>query len=96
MTIKRFNEFPDGSGSLSNDDIFLFMDDPSNDASTKKISLSVLANALGAGEVFNNYISSDTTGIVGASGITNIIQISQSNYDAILAPDAQTLYIIVG
>jgi hypothetical protein len=27
MTLKRFNQFPEGSGSLSNDDIFLFMDD---------------------------------------------------------------------
>jgi len=44
MSIKRINEFPDGSGSLSNDDVFLFMDDPSGSGITKKISLSDLAN----------------------------------------------------
>lgn len=43
MPIKRINEFPEGSGSLSNDDIFLFMDDPSGDKVTKKISLSQLS-----------------------------------------------------
>jgi len=31
MSIKRINEFPEGSGSLSNDDVFLFMDDPTGD-----------------------------------------------------------------
>jgi hypothetical protein len=29
MSIQRINEFPEGSGSLSSDDVFLFMDDPS-------------------------------------------------------------------
>lgn len=47
MSIKRFNEFPDGSGVLSNDDVFVFMDDPSGDGVTKKISVSQLANFLG-------------------------------------------------
>jgi hypothetical protein len=31
MGIKLINEFPEGSGSLSNDDVFLFMDDPTGD-----------------------------------------------------------------
>lgn len=47
MPIKRINEFPEGSGSLSSDDIFLFMDDPSGDKVTKKISLSQLSAVIG-------------------------------------------------
>lgn len=40
------------------------------------------------------YIPSSPSGITGATAITNIIQISQANYDAIGTPDANTLYII--
>lgn len=49
MPIKRINEFPEGSGSLSNDDVFLFMDDPSGSGVTKKISLSEISDAIGGG-----------------------------------------------
>ena len=49
MPIQRINEFPEGSGSLSNDDVFLFMDDPSGSGITKKISLSQISNAIGGG-----------------------------------------------
>lgn len=49
MSIKRINEFPEGSGSLSNDDVFLFMDDPSGSSVTKKISLSQISAAIGGG-----------------------------------------------
>jgi hypothetical protein len=47
MSIKRINEFPENDGSLSSDDIFLFMDDPTGEGVTKKISLSELSNAIG-------------------------------------------------
>ena len=47
MSIKRINEFPEGSGSLSGDDIFLFMDNSSASGITKKITLSQLSNAIG-------------------------------------------------
>jgi hypothetical protein len=47
MPILRINEFPEGSGSLSNDDIFLFMDDPSGSGVTKKISLSEISAGIG-------------------------------------------------
>ena len=47
MGIKRINEFPEGSGSLTSDDIFLFMDDPSGNGVTKKISLSDISEAIG-------------------------------------------------
>lgn len=49
MAIKRINEFPEGGGSLSNDDIFIFMDNPSSGGITKKISLSQIASAIGGG-----------------------------------------------
>lgn len=49
MPIKRINEFPEGSGSLSSDDIFLFMDDPSGSGITKRISLSDISGAIGGG-----------------------------------------------
>jgi hypothetical protein len=47
MPILRINEFPEGSGSLSNDDVFLFMDDPSGSGVTKKISLSEISAGIG-------------------------------------------------
>jgi hypothetical protein len=40
-------------------------------------------------------IASDTTGITGASAITNIVAISQADYDDIVSPDASTLFIII-
>lgn len=49
MPILRFDEFPEGSGSLTNDDIFLFMDDPSGSGITKKISLTDIGSAIGGG-----------------------------------------------
>lgn len=49
MTIKRINEFPENSGSISSDDVFLFMDDPNGEGVTKKISLTDLSNALSTG-----------------------------------------------
>jgi hypothetical protein len=49
MPILRINEFPEGSGSLSNDDVFLFMDDPSGSGITKKISLSQISSNIDDG-----------------------------------------------
>jgi hypothetical protein len=41
-------------------------------------------------------VVSDTTGMTGASQLTNIVQITQAGYNAIATPNASTLYIIVG
>lgn len=41
-------------------------------------------------------VASSVSGITGASAITNIVQISQANYNAIASPSSSTLYIIVG
>jgi len=49
MSIKRIKDFPDGSGSLTSDDIFIFMDDPSGSSVTKKISLSEITSAIVSG-----------------------------------------------
>ena len=53
MGIIRLNQLPEGSGSLSGDDIFVFMDDPAGNRITKKISLSEITEAIGGGNSFN-------------------------------------------
>lgn len=63
--ITRLNQLPDGSGLLSNDDIFLMMDDPSGSAVTKKVSLSQLSSAIGGGS------TSTVVNLGNASGIIN-------------------------
>ena len=56
MSIKKINELPIANG-LTNDDIFLIMDDPSGSAVTKKVSLSTLAAAIGGGSNGSNSTS---------------------------------------
>ena len=43
-----------------------------------------------------NYVASNTTGITGADQVTNIVTLTQAEYDAIGTPNASTVYIIVG
>lgn len=40
-------------------------------------------------------VKTDTTGVTGADQITNIMSLTQAEYNAILSPDANTFYIIV-
>jgi hypothetical protein len=157
MSIKRINQFPEGSGSLTSDDVFLFMDDPSNSGITKKISLSQIGDAIGGnasilkstyssanegGEIqlatpvnsslsgtviidvyqdklrifegdgnsrggyfdlttMGNNASTNLFGIPSNTGlvpnsasITNIVNISQANYDALVTKNSTTLYVI--
>ena len=42
------------------------------------------------------YIESDPTGITGADAVTNIVSLTQAEYDAIGTPDASTVYFIIG
>ena len=86
MSIKRINEFPAASG-LTNDDIFLMMDDPSGSALTKVVPVSVLQSGL---------VQSNIDLVNNSVRITNMISISQSNYDALATKDPNTLYIING
>ncbi len=46
-------------------------------------------------EILSLAVKSDITDVPGASQITNIVSLTQEDYDAILAPDATTLYVIV-
>jgi len=39
-------------------------------------------------------VISDTTGVTGADAITNVMSLTQSEYDAIGSPDSTTLYVI--
>jgi hypothetical protein len=86
MSIQRINEFPLASG-LTSDDIFLIMDDPAGSALTKKVSVSVLQSGL---------VQSNTSLVNNSIRITNMISISQSNYDALATKDPNTLYIVNG
>jgi hypothetical protein len=40
--------------------------------------------------------NSNITGLTGATQLTNMVQITQAGYNAIVTPLANTLYIIVG
>ena len=84
MSIKRINEFPVASG-LTSDDIFLIMDDPSGSALTKKVSVSVLQSGL---------VQSNIGLVPNSVSITNMVSISQANYDALVTKDSSTLYVI--
>jgi hypothetical protein len=42
----------------------------------------------------NLFVTSNTSGITGASGINNMVQISQANYDAIVTKNPNTIYFI--
>ena len=39
-------------------------------------------------------VKTDTTGVTGADQVTNIISLTQAEYDAIVSPDASTFYVI--
>lgn len=73
MTIKRINEFPDGSGTLTADDVFLFMDDPTNAAVTKKVKFSDISNIIGGGGATTTASISDfSTSVSGLIPVKNI------------------------
>jgi len=41
-----------------------------------------------------NTVKSDPTGVTGADTVTNVISLTQAEYDAIVTPDVATLYVI--
>lgn len=43
-----------------------------------------------------NAVGSNISGLTGATQLTNLVQITQAGYNAIVTPDANTLYVIVG
>lgn len=62
------------------------------DGATTWSSLSGVASA---GGIPANVVYSTTTGIAGASGVTNIVQISQSGFNALGSYSPSTVYLIV-
>jgi hypothetical protein len=44
----------------------------------------------------SDYVVSDPTGVSGADAITNIMSLTQAEFDAIGTPNASTLYVITG
>lgn len=59
MATKNINQLPDGSGNLSNDDLVIFMNDPSGDGVTQKITYGQFKTAI-------------TSGI--SSGLSNVVE----------------------
>lgn len=53
-------------------------------------------NALDSAIQDKKYIQSDVGEVTSQPRITNMIQLTQAEYDAIATPDASTVYIIVG
>ncbi|BAR14495.1 autotransport protein MisL-like [uncultured Mediterranean phage uvMED] len=48
----------------------------------------------GSGALLSGVVKTNATGISGASTVSNIVTISQADYDAISSPDASTIYYI--
>jgi hypothetical protein len=68
-----------------------------NDGATGATGVAGSNGATGAtGVTPANIILSDTTGLTGATQLTNIVQITSAGYSLITNPGANTLYIIVG
>ena len=79
-----------GSVTLSPDDLD---DSASTHKFTSQADIDKLAGIASGAEV--NTVDSDPSGVAGADQITNIISLTQAEYDAI-TPDAATLYVIAG
>jgi hypothetical protein len=91
MGIIRINQFPSLEvNELTNDDIFLVMNNPDEEALTKKLSLANLSAAITP----SGYVTSNISGISGASIISNMVGISQNDYDSLVTKDPDTLYVI--
>ena len=60
-------------------------------------NISATGNVTGANFIGDvpGYVESDTTGITGADQVTNMVSLTQAEYDAI-TPNASTVYFIVG
>ena len=43
-----------------------------------------------------DFVSSNPTGVTGADTVTNMMSLTQAEYDAIVTPNASTLYVITG
>ena len=82
MTIKRIKDFPEGSGSLSSDDIFIFMDNPSGVGITKKISLSEISDFIGTANSSTSISSIDLHN--GGVRDAEVFQFSNKDYQSVI------------
>jgi hypothetical protein len=63
-------------------------------------SLALADSALQSGDNVSDltndagYVESDPAGVTGADAITNIMSLTQAEYDAIVSPNASTLYVV--
>lgn len=64
-----------------------------SDVTTHQAALSITESQVSD---LGTYVESDTSGITGADQVTNIVTLTQAEYDAIGTPNASTVYIIVG
>lgn len=81
MAIIRINELPEGSGNLTNDDIFVFMDDPAGSGITKKISLSEIASAVGGGNPFDQDLNTTDFPTFSGVSLSNGTTLAQGTFD---------------
>lgn len=64
-----------------------------SDVTSHQAALSITESQISD---LGTYVESDTTGITGADAVSNIVSLTQAEYDAIVTPNASTVYIIVG
>lgn len=86
--IIRLNQLPEGSGSLTNDDILLMMDDPSGSSSTKKLSLSALSSFIGKDTITPNVQTvNNASGTINTDvSLYNVFNINLSGDITLAAP----------
>jgi len=86
--IIRLNQLPEGSGSLTSDDIFLMMDSPSGSSATKKVSLSALSSFIGKDTITPNVQTiNNASGAVNTDvSLYNVFNINLSGSGTLAAP----------
>jgi hypothetical protein len=77
------------SNTISSEDIIslLNVSEVDADAQPKKATLQQVIDA-------TNAVKSNTSGITGSDQITNMVSLTQAEYNAIVSPAASTFYII--
>lgn len=87
MPVLKVNEFPDGSGNLTSDDVFLFVDDPTSSGVTKKISLSNLIDTIGVVTVSGSGAPFNVTTVdLHNGGVQNaqVLQFTDTDYQSVI------------
>jgi hypothetical protein len=87
--LQSVHDLQNVGNSASADDIVAILDVNAVDADAqpKKATLQALVEPTTA-------VKSNTAGITGSDQITNMVSLTQAEYDAIVSPSASTFYII--